>query len=160
MIGPYSLLRLLLLLPLVELVEAQCECGYSMDETGDYFTHAIYNNFSTFAPSKAVSKNSGFALDWIAQGWAMPYVSRITPLAIQNTLENVYIDDGNLILKQAGYPNEAVMAGRNVSVASISSRVDDIFHGSFRTEMKVEGATGGSVAAFFWYHVCISPFRW
>ncbi|KAL1958826.1 hypothetical protein VTO42DRAFT_3663 [Malbranchea cinnamomea] len=123
-----------------------------MDETGDYFTHAIYNNFSTFTPTRTISSNRVFIRDWVVQGWAVPSVSRTTPLAIQNTRENVYIEDGNLMLKQEGYPNEAVMAGRNVSVASITSKNGDIFHGSFRTEMKVEGATGGSVAAFFWYH--------
>lgn len=143
-----------LTLLLVKLVRAQCECGYWMDETGDYYTHAIYNNFSTYTPATVASNNPIFAWDWVVQGWGMPYVSRIMPLTIQNTLENVYIEDGNLILKQTGYPTEGVMTGRNVSVSSISSRLGDIYHGSFRTEMKVEGATGGSVAGFFWYHVC------
>jgi hypothetical protein len=147
------LLGLLFPFSFVTLAVAQCECGYWMDDTGDYFTHAIYNNFSTFQPSKTISSNTNFTRHWVAQNWGLVPISRATPLPIRNTRENVYIDNGNLILKQAGYPKESVTAGGNVSVASITSQLGDIYHGSFRTEIKVEGATGGSVAGFFWYHV-------
>lgn len=147
-------LRLLLYCLLVDLARAQCECGYAMDDTGDYFTHAIYNNFSTFAPSKNITFNSNFTKDWVVQNSGIGQVSLASPLPIWNGKENVYTKDGNLILRQVGYPKESVTAGLNVSVASIASRFGDIYHGSFRTEFKVEGATGGSVGAFFWYHVC------
>ncbi|WEW59837.1 hypothetical protein PRK78_005318 [Emydomyces testavorans] len=57
-----------------------------------------------------------------------------------------------MVLRQIGYPKESILAGRNVSIASVAGQSDDVLHGSFRAEMKVEGANGGSVGAFFWYH--------
>lgn len=130
-----------------------------MNDTSDYFTHIIYHDFSTYLPSKTVSSNPDFARDWGVQVWGTVPQSWATPLAISNNLENVYVgEEGHLVLKQEGHSKEAILTGRNVSVASVASQSGDILHGSFRIELKIEGYTGGSVAGFFWYHVGFSFF--
>ncbi|PGH14562.1 hypothetical protein AJ80_05882 [Polytolypa hystricis UAMH7299] len=144
-----ALLSLAFLFPAAN---AECECGFKMNDTRDYFTHVIYNNFSAFTPTKTVSSNPDFYRHWVIQRWGIPPQNWATPLPIDNQLDNVYIQDGNLVLKQEGYSKEAILSGHNVSVASIASQSGDIIHGSFRIELKMEGATGGSVAGFFWYH--------
>ncbi|EEP77284.1 predicted protein [Uncinocarpus reesii 1704] len=133
-------------------VNAACECGFRMNDTRHYFTHIIYSNFSQYSPAKRLTSNPEFKRNWAIQQWSMPSISWATPLPVQNLQENVYLEDGTMILRQIGYPKEGVLAGRNVSIASVAGQSGDLFHGSFRTEFKLEGADGGSVAAFFWYH--------
>ncbi|PGH06264.1 hypothetical protein GX51_02461 [Blastomyces parvus] len=123
-----------------------------MDDTKDYFTHVIYNNFSTFAPSKKLSANPEFTKDWAIQDWGVPRKGWVKPLAIDNAIENVFLREGNLVLRQQGYSKEQASKKSKVSVASITSQNGDIIHGSFRVELKLENAKGGSCGAFFWYH--------
>lgn len=124
-----------------------------MDDTKDFFTHVIYNNFSTFAPSKKLRTNPDFTKDWAVQNWGVPPRSWVKPLAIDNIAENVFLREGNLILRQQGYSKEQALRKSKVSVASIASQSGDIIHGSFRVEFKLENAKGGSCGAFFWYRV-------
>lgn len=83
-----------------------------------------------------------------------------TPLPILNRPENVYLENGQLTLRQEGYSKESVLSAHNVSVASIASRASNILHGSFRADMIMENASGGSVAGFFWYRVCTPYPNW
>ncbi|PGH34014.1 hypothetical protein GX50_03161 [[Emmonsia] crescens] len=135
----------------VSVAHASCECGFFMDDTKDFFTHVIYNNFSTFAPSKKLRTNPDFTKDWAVQNWGVPPRSWVKPLAIDNIAENVFLREGNLILRQQGYSKEQALRKSKVSVASIASQSGDIIHGSFRVEFKLENAKGGSCGAFFWY---------
>ncbi|KAI1908120.1 hypothetical protein LOZ53_004312 [Ophidiomyces ophidiicola] len=132
--------------------KAACECGFRMHDTSQYFTHIIYSNFSQYDRSKKLAAHNEFKRNWVIQRWSMSSVSWRTPLPVQNWDENVYLEDGTMVLRQLGYPAEGILAGKNVSIASIAGQSDEIFHGSFRTEIKIEGAQGGSVGAFFWYH--------
>ncbi|PGG98479.1 hypothetical protein AJ79_08851 [Helicocarpus griseus UAMH5409] len=145
------LLVLFLLLSAVEVVDASCECGFYMNDTRDYFTHIIYNNFSAFPATKPLRSNPDFAQNWVIQEWSVPPGNWVTPLGISNKEENVFLKDGNLVLRQQGYSKENILKGANVSVASIASASGDIIHGSFRAEFKMENATGGSCGGFFWY---------
>ncbi|KLJ07881.1 hypothetical protein EMPG_16663 [Blastomyces silverae] len=135
----------------ISLVHAACECGFSMSHTKDYFTHAIYSNFSTLSPSKKLRSNPDFTKDWAIQDWGVPPKGWVKPLAIDNAEENVFLREGNLILRQQGYSKEQASRKGKVSVASIASQNGDIIHGSFRVELKLENARGGSCGAFFWY---------
>lgn len=65
------------------------------------------------------------------------------------------LQNGSLVLRQKGYSKEDRQQRNNVSVAAIASQRTDILHGSFRADIKVQGANGGSVGGFFWYHVCL-----
>ncbi|KAK2736430.1 hypothetical protein FQN57_000763, partial [Myotisia sp. PD_48] len=134
------------------MARALCECGFSVEETGDYYTHMVRNDFSVFNPTKTLSVNPYFTRDWAVQRWGMAALNWATPLPIHNRVENVYIENGQLVLRQEAYPQENVLTSNNVSVASIASREGHFLHGSFRTEFKLQGASGGSVAGFFWYH--------
>lgn len=146
------LLALFLLLA-DSLVNASCECGFYMNDTKDYFTHVIYNNFSALAPSKKLSTNPAFTNDWAVQDWGIPPKGWVKPLGIDNAEDNVFLRNGNLVLRQQGYSKAQALKKSKVSVASIASQRGDIIHGSFRVELKMENANGGSCGAFFWYHV-------
>ncbi|EER44468.1 conserved hypothetical protein [Histoplasma capsulatum H143] len=157
------LLALFLLLA-DSLVNASCECGFYMNDTKDYFTHVIYNNFSALAPSKKLSTNPAFTNDWAVQDWGIPPKGWVKPLGIDNAEDNVFLRNGNLVLRQQGYSKAQALKKSKVSVASIASQRGDIIHGSFRVELKMENANGGSCGAFFWYHVIanattVIPFR-
>lgn len=67
--------------------------------------------------------------------------------------DNVVIEDGHLRLIQQPYSEANRKAFDPVVIAGIQTKATDILYGTFRTYMKVEGATGGSCASFFWYHV-------
>ncbi|EFW13249.1 hypothetical protein D8B26_004141 [Coccidioides posadasii str. Silveira] len=131
---------------------AACECGFRMNDTSQYFTHIIYSNFTQYSPGKKLASNPEFRRNWAIQRWNMPSINWATPLPVLNEQENVYLENGHMVLRQVGYPKEGILAGRNVSVASVAGQSGDLLHGSFRTEVKIEGAEGGSVGAFFWYH--------
>ncbi|KAK2744880.1 hypothetical protein FQN55_006442 [Onygenales sp. PD_40] len=148
----FALLIPLVLFSVFAVVDADCECGFAINDTNDYFTHVIYNNFSSFSPSRTLRSNPDFTRDWVVQKWGIQPQNWATPLAIDNQEDNVFLQGGNLVLRQEGYSKEHILHGSNVSVASIASQNGDIIHGSFRVELKMENATGGSCGGFFWYH--------
>ncbi|KAK2756092.1 hypothetical protein FQN54_005499 [Arachnomyces sp. PD_36] len=137
-----SALRFLIIPALLSsLAAANCQCGYVMNDTGEYFTHLIHNNFS----GSTTDVGDNFFQNWIIQTWsAGPSTNKKAKLSVTHKEENVGIRDGALILRQKGYSREDRQLGRNVSVAAIASSRTDILHGSFRAEMKVQGAKGGS----------------
>ncbi|EEQ33174.1 conserved hypothetical protein [Microsporum canis CBS 113480] len=94
-------------------VKASCECGFVINDTQDYYTHLIHNNFSAFSPTKPLSTNPKFTRDWAIQKWGLPVMNWATPLPILNRPENVYLEDGHLTLRQEGYPKESVMSAHN-----------------------------------------------
>ncbi|KAF3484169.1 NACHT and TPR domain protein [Arthroderma uncinatum] len=158
-LSPHLKNILLVFFLLFPTVKASCECGFVINDTQDYYTHLIHNNFSAFSPTKPLSTNPKFTRDWAIQKWGLPVMNWATPLPILNRPENVYLEDGHLTLRQEGYPKESVLSAEIVSVASIASRASNILHGSFRANMVMENASGGSVAGFFWYHVCIPSIK-
>ncbi len=72
-----------------------------------------------FVASKTRSKNPDFSLNWVIQRWCLQNLA--IPLPIVNQLYNVYIQSGNLILRQKGYSKDAILSGHNVSVASVAT---------------------------------------
>ncbi|EFE44335.1 hypothetical protein TRV_00865 [Trichophyton verrucosum HKI 0517] len=87
--------------------EASCECGFVINDTQDYYTHLIHNNFSTYSPTKPLSTNPKFTRDWAIQKWGLPVMNWATPLPILNRPENVYLENGQLTLRQEGYSKES-----------------------------------------------------
>lgn len=143
---------LIVLALLLSRVAATCECGYIVGDTDEYFTHIIYNNFSR--PTADIRDD--FFQNWVIQTWnATPGSHKKSTFPVLHEEENVGLQNGSLVLQQKGYSNADRQLHRNVSVAAIASQRTDILHGSFRAVIKVEGAKGGSVGGFFWYHVCL-----
>ncbi len=147
-----------LLLPLLSFFSiafSSCECGFRATDTNEYFTHAIFNQFNTYEDATSLNinpKGRRFAKDWIIQSWvATPRLYEPLPWRVNE--QNVWIKNGQLKLRQVGYSMEDAKKQKSVSGASIVSRVDTIYHGSFRAKMRITGAEGGSVAAWYWYHV-------
>ena len=136
---------------LATLISANCECGYLMRDSNEYFTHLIYNNFS-----RSPNVEEEFFQNWDIQTWTVGPGVRKSQFPLLHEEGNIGIQGGALILRQKGYSKEDRRLHRNVSVAAIASQRRDILHGSFRAVMKVEGAKGGSVGGFFWYHVSLS----
>lgn len=66
---------------------------------------------------------------------------------------NVRIQDKMLQLQQLGFEDSNDRKSHYVSMAGLQTRRQDIMHGTFRATFKVEGANGGSCAAWFWHRV-------
>jgi hypothetical protein len=132
-----------------------CDCGFFVADTKQRFTHAIYSNFSAYDNATSLNTNpkaKAFSKDWMVQSWvATPRAYEPLPWRVDE--HNVWIESGQLKLRQAGYSSEDALMKNAISGASIVSRVDQIYHGSFRVKMRINGARGGSVAAFYWYQV-------
>ena len=67
--------------------------------------------------------------------------------------QNVQIKDRLLHMVQKAYTDLNLDRWDPVSISGMQTRATDILHGTFRTELKLEGYNGGSCASFFWYHV-------
>lgn len=94
--------------------------------------------------------------------WRTEGDARLHTIPRQNSLENIWIKEGILYLRQQGYKAELMNngtmpgVGEAVSVAEINTREDEILYGSFRMVYKVDHgveARGGSIAGFFAYFV-------
>jgi hypothetical protein len=129
-----------------------CPCGWRA-ETGEMYTHRIYNNFKEY-PDVTVDiltdpQAKPFTEEFLINGYPRPADNPAIRVDMQFSPENVQIEDGNLVLIQRAYSEEDAEARNAVGVAGIQSKTLDILHGTFRTTMKIEGANGGSVASFF-----------
>ena len=129
-----------------------CPCGWRT-ETGEMYTHRIYNNFKEY-PDVTVDiltdpQAKPFTEEFVINGYPRPADNPAIRVDMQFSPENVQIEDGNLVLIQRAYSEEDAEARNAVGVAGIQSKTLDILHGTFRTTMKIEGANGGSVASFF-----------
>lgn len=129
-----------------------CPCGWRT-ETGEMYTHRIYNNFKEY-PDVTVDiltdpQAKPFTEEFLINGYPRPADNPAIRVDMQFSPENVQIEDGNLVLIQRAYSEEDAEARNAVGVAGIQSKTLDILHGTFRTTMKIEGANGGSVASFF-----------
>ena len=129
-----------------------CPCGWRT-ETGEMYTHRIYNNFKEY-PDVTVDiltdpQAKPFTEEFLINGYPRPADNPAIRVDMQFSPENVQIEDGNLVLIQRAYSEEDAEARNAVGVAGIQSKTLDILHGTFRTTMKIEGAHGGSVASFF-----------
>lgn len=67
--------------------------------------------------------------------------------------QNVRVKNGELVMQQNGYSSMDHEHLNPVHIAGLQSKATDILHGTFRTELKLDGYDGGSCASFFWYHV-------
>lgn len=147
-----SILSLVLLvyIPLVIASSTSCPCGWRLRDKTTVFTHRLHNDFSRFSSPKQLSRQ------WLINGYYRGSVNAAVQQHQQFEVTNVALENGVLTLKQPGYSDEDRIANKPVRVAGIQSRNVDILHGSFRTILKIEGASGasgGSVGSFFWYHV-------
>jgi len=134
---------------------AQCECGYHVNN--DRYTNAIITHFSRILDVDDISEGSGNELvDWEVQDWRsgsskMGY-DKLLPKA--NEPSNVWIQGGQLYMRQKGYSKEDLRKQKSVQVAEMITRRDDILYGSFRARFRVkveDGTQGGAVAGFFFY---------
>lgn len=132
-------------------VSTPCPCGWKLRDGNGLFTHRLYNDFSKFSQREDLNHQ------WLVNGYFRQSDNLAIRLSQQFDVENVQVEAGLLTLKQPGYSDEDLRQNKAISVAGIQSRTLDILHGSFRTVMKIEGATGGAVGSFFWYHVSSLP---
>ncbi len=124
-----------------------CPCGWKLRSGNEHFTHHLYNDFSKFSRREDLSR------DWLINGYFRQSDNLAIRLNQQFGVQNVQVNRGLLNLKQPGYSDEDMRQNKAISIAGVQSKALEILHGSFRTVMKIEGATGGAVGSFFWYHV-------
>lgn len=151
---------LCLLITIVQLVQADgsCPCGYRMQDTREVYTHLLYNNFTNALPRKHLVPDSG--ADWFTNNWYLTThkqgaIHHDRQLDQQYSVDNVFIDNGTLMLKVCGYSAADLEARKAVSVAGIQSKTKDMLFGSYRMEMNIPDSVTGTVATAFWYHVCL-----
>jgi hypothetical protein len=126
---------------------AACECGYRVPGSGAIYTHRMHNNFAgepdTSTPQLAY---------WEVQTWNSTLSGDDEGEVIkENQAENVWIEDGQLHLRQKGWNGEGT-----VKVAEIHSKETNVFHGHFAARFRIRQnpkAEGGAVAGFFFYYV-------
>jgi hypothetical protein len=124
-----------------------CPCGWKLHDSNERFTHRLYNDFRKFSQREDLNR------EWLINGYFRPSDNLAIRLNQQFDVQNVEVNGGLMTLKQPGYSDEDLRRNKAISVAGIQSKALAILHGSFRTVMKIEGATGGAVGSFFWYHV-------
>lgn len=132
---------------------AVCECGYMLTQTGQRYTHKFKNNFSGVPDTTDATNLTRTIPDWEIQEYNFPADNNTGTLGRQNAMSSIWVKDGQLHLLQQAYPKNGTGP---VKVAELQSRRGDFFHGSFRASYRVvtvAGATGGSVAGFFFYYV-------
>ena len=145
-------------LPFIQHARAECECGYLVQD--DRYTHSIVTNFARILDTDDISDGSGHELnDWEVMEWSKDAETRgyETVLPTQNNATNVWIQSGQLHLRQKGYSEEDLQYKRPVSIAEVATTRDDILYGSFRATFRIqveENTEGGGVSGFFFYHVC------
>lgn len=124
-----------------------CPCGWRLYDSHDRFTHRLFHDFSKSSQREDLDRH------WLINGYFRQADNLDVRLNQQFEVQNVQVKNGLLTLKQQGYSDEDLRTRKPISVAGIQSRTLEILHGSFRIVMKMEGATGGAVGSFFWYHV-------
>lgn len=138
---------------------ADCECGYLVKD--DRYTHSIITNFARVLDCDDISYGSEHELDdWEVMEWGSDAETRGTEtvLPTQNNATNVWIQSGQLHLRQRGYSDDDLKNKRPVSISEIQSTRDDILYGSFRATYRIQvedNTEGGGVSGFFFYRVCV-----
>ena len=141
------LLISLINVPLATSSSLPCACGWQLRDNRTLFTHRLHNDFSQYSYRKDLNR------DWLINGYYRESDNFAVRQHQQFDVENVKLENGILALKQSGYSDEDRVDNKPVLIAGIQSKRIDILHGSFRTVLKIEGDSGGSVGSFFWYHV-------
>lgn len=143
------LLPLLLLSQILDLVSADCECGYKTN-AGDVWQFRIATNFST------ANATAAFYQDWRIIDKIQGDVTESTPYTINYTTANVVFpasnastDDGVLTLITSAYTGAS---GGSVPSAQIGTIRDDILFGSFRASYAVNGGAGACAGFFSYYN--------
>lgn len=134
-----------------------CPCGWQLSDKPERYTNRIYQDFSQYPSATNLVSNSKvkkFTQQWVINGFLLPTDDPTNAHDQQFNADSVSITDGYLQLKQLAYSQADAEANNPVNIAGIQTKTLDILHGSFRTVLKITGATGGSCASFFWYHVC------
>ena len=137
-----------------------CPCGYLINEA--LYTHAILTNFDKVGDAYSlIDANPRALIDWQVSNWTTNATTRTATtealLSKENVVNNVWVDEGMLHLKQDAYDSAV---GGSVKVSEIKTRRSDILYGSFRAKLRVRegpGSSGGSCAGFFFFDVSISP---
>lgn len=139
---------------------AECACGYMVKN--ERYTHSIITNFARILDCDDISDGSGHELeDWEVMEWGTDAQTRGTETVLpkQNNATNVWIQSGQLHLRQRGYSDDDLRNKRPVSIAEIATTRDDICYGSFRATFRIqveENTEGGGVSGFFFYQVRVA----
>lgn len=148
---PCSILAFFTVVYLPSLVRSECECGYVVDNT-------LYTDLleSDFLHADSVTG------DWQAQEYTVtpdvsrgPYGKHASPNnVVSNPTKNKDDwsgegtkggDAGVQLIVRGGIPDDKLIPS-----AELVTIREDLYYGSYRTNMKLTG-TNGTCAAFFWY---------
>lgn len=147
-----SLLKLYITLLLLTVVYADCQCGYTVDDT--LYTDLIETDF-LHLPN--ITTNT----DWQAQNYTVtpelargPYGKKaLVENALANPLKSQFDwagdginggDAGLQLIVRGGVPPDGL-----IPMAELATVRADLLYGSFRASMKVT-ETSGTCGAFFW----------
>lgn len=134
------------------LVEADCECGYTVGS--NVYTDLLESDFRR-------DKNISINTDWAPQLYTVDAALARGPYGKNTSLANVV---SNPLKKKDGSSSETVLGGDAgvqlivrggipgsglIPVAEMSSERTDLYYGSFRAGMKLTG-NKGTCGAFFW----------
>ena len=141
--------------------KVNCPCGWQLSSPSPgtspiHFTHRIYDDFSQYDDTSDLlssPKARRFSEQWVVDGYLLPTNDPEHAHDQQFNPDSVSINSGHLLLKQLAYSDEDKALNRPVQISGIQTRTLDVLHGSFRVVLKLNGAKGGSVGSFFWYHV-------
>lgn len=139
------------------LFAADCECGYSINSTGDalhqVFTEVLESDFTTIS-------NISLDTDWVAQEWKVEPEASKGPYGRQTMVTNIISNPvKNLTAGSEGinggpsgielYVRKVNQGERYVPVAELDSYRSDMLYGSFRAAFQTT-KINGTCAAFFW----------
>lgn len=131
-------------------VDAACECGYVMEDTGDLWTHSIVEDYSKFRnAAPGIPAEEALRFNWEVSDW-----ERSGRNARIYQRENIWLEDGLLKLIQRPHSAADRTAGRKIRSAEIHTRRGDILFGSFRSEYRVvvqPNTKGMTCSGFFTY---------
>src|SRR5215471_2429 len=102
-------------------VEPKCECGFEIDVSRDYFS-IKHNNFSAFPPSKNPSHEFPLRSRLGHPEMGDSSINWATPLPIDNRLDNVHVEDGNVNSQAGRIIQGAILLVHNVSLPSVASQ--------------------------------------
>lgn len=139
---------------LAPLIEANCECGYTLNTT--LYTDLLETDFLHLAD---ITKDT----DWQPQDYTITPDSARGPYGKNASLTNVRVnplksqydwagdgmhggDAGLQLIVRGGFPTDAL-----VPMAEVATARRDLLFGTFRVGMKVTG-TSGTCGAFFWVY--------
>lgn len=139
---------------MAEVVFADCECGYSINETSFPFTDLLESDFLHL-------RNITLDSDWIPQNYTVTSHDSRGMYGKNASLDNVVANPLNSTYDWTGqgvlggdpglqlYVRGGIPANGLVPISEIATAGVDMLYGSFRAAIKLS-STPGTCAAFFW----------